>query len=163
VARAANALGSIDANTGDELLGWDTDQFPANVYLTTQIMLEVLRMGGFTTGGLNFDAKVRRQSTDSTDLFYAHIGGMDAFARGLQVAHAILEDGRLEALIQERYDGWTGELGQAILGSGLTLEQCASHVSFTGEPELRSGRQELVENLFNDFVTGTSRYVSPRE
>src|SRR5471030_1762652 len=93
VAGAAGVLGSVDANTGDELLGWDTDQFPTNVYLTTQIMLELLVMGGFTTGGLNFDAKVRRQSMDTEDLFHAHIGGMDAFARGLEIAQAIIDDG----------------------------------------------------------------------
>ena len=84
VAGAAGALGSIDANTGDELLGWDTDQFPTNIYLTTQIMLTILKYGGFTTGGMNFDAKVRRESFEPVDLFYAHIGGMDAFARGLE-------------------------------------------------------------------------------
>ena len=85
VAAAAGALGSVDANTGDELIGWDTDQFPTDIYLTTQIMLEILNMGGFTTGGLNFDAKCRRESFEPVDLFHAHIGGMDAFARGLKV------------------------------------------------------------------------------
>ncbi|MGY8687460.1 MAG: TIM barrel protein, partial [Verrucomicrobiales bacterium] len=89
VAAAAGALGSIDANTGDELLGWDTDQFPTNIYMTSQIMLSLLRSGGFTTGGLNFDSKVRRESFEPVDLFHAHIGGMDAFARGLKIAHAI--------------------------------------------------------------------------
>src|SRR4029077_12116055 len=93
VAIDAGALGSIDANMGDTLLGWDTDQFPTNIYLTTEIMLEVLRMGGFTTGGLNFDAKLRRPSSDPIDLAYAHLGAMDAFARGLQIAHAIQQDG----------------------------------------------------------------------
>ncbi|MER3496628.1 MAG: xylose isomerase, partial [Armatimonadota bacterium] len=85
-AREAGILGSVDANTGDELLGWDTDQFPTSLYETTEIMIEILRMGGFLTGGLNFDAKVRRQSVEPVDLFHAHIGGMDLFARGLEIA-----------------------------------------------------------------------------
>src|SRR5436189_303049 len=96
VSLAAGALGSIDANTGDELIGWDTDQFPTDIYLTTHIMLVLLKMGGFTTGGLNFDAKPRRESFEPVDLFHCHIGGMDAFARGLKIAAAIIEDGRLD-------------------------------------------------------------------
>jgi xylose isomerase len=96
VAVAAGALGTLDANSGDELIGWDTDQFPTSLYLTTQVMLTVLKMGGFTTGGLNFDAKVRRESFEPVDLFYAHIGGMDAFAPGLKIAAAIRADGRKE-------------------------------------------------------------------
>ena len=94
-------LGTLDANTGDELIGWDTDQFPTSLYLTTQVMLTVLKMGGFTTGGLNFDAKVRRESFEPVDLFYAHIGGMDAFARGLKNAAAIRADGRLAELVKK--------------------------------------------------------------
>src|SRR5947209_240687 len=108
VAIAANALGSIDANTGDLLLGWDTDQFPTNIYLTTEIMLSILKMGGFTTGGTNFDAKVRRESFEPVDLFHAHIGGMDAFARGLKTAHAIRKDGRLAQCVQEPYGSGAG-------------------------------------------------------
>src|SRR2546425_9439407 len=103
VAAAANALGSIDANTGDPQLGWDTDQFPTDFYLTTQVMLVVLKMGGLTAGGLNFDAKVRRESFEPIDLFHAHIGGMDAFARGLKVAAAIRKDGRLTDFMKQRY------------------------------------------------------------
>jgi xylose isomerase len=106
VAAAAGALGTVDANTGDELIGWDTDQFPTSLYLTTQVMLIVLKMGGFTTGGLNFDAKVRRESFQPIDLFYAHIGGMDAFARGLKIAAAIRADGRLAQLVKSRYASW---------------------------------------------------------
>jgi xylose isomerase len=102
-AAAAGVLGSIDANTGDTLLGWDTDQFPTDIYLTTRCMLPILRMGGLTTGGVNFDAKVRRESYEPIDLFHAHIGGMDAFARGLKIAHAIIEDGRLDAFVKVRY------------------------------------------------------------
>ena len=151
-AREADALGSVDANTGDELLGWDTDQFPTNVYLTTQIMLEVLKMGGFTTGGLNFDAKVRRQSHETSDLFYAHIGGMDAFARGLEVAHAIQQDGRLDEALNARYAKWNDKFGQKILHGKRTLEDCLDHTLRHGEPALHSGRQEMLENLINDYI-----------
>ena len=152
VARDAGILGSIDANTGDELIGWDTDQFPTNVYLTTQICLEVLRMGGFKTGGLNFDAKVRRQSHEPVDLFYAHIGGMDAFSRGLEIAHAILEDGRLDALLVERYKEWDSAFGKKVFKGVKTLSDLEDHVLRHGEPTRVSGRQELFENLINEFV-----------
>lgn len=151
-AREANALGSVDANTGDELIGWDTDQFPTNIYLTTEIMYELLKMGGFTTGGLNFDAKVRRQSHETVDLFYAHIGGMDAFARGLEIAHAIIEDGRLDKLVEDRYAGWQGEFGSKVLGGVKSLEDCEDHVLRHGEPARHSGRQEFIENLINEFI-----------
>lgn len=151
-AREAGALGSIDANAGDELIGWDTDQFPTNVYLTTEIMYELLQMGGFTTGGLNFDAKVRRQSHETVDLFYAHIGGMDAFAKGLIIAHRMLEDGRLEALIEARYAGWQSEFGQRVLAGKATLQECEAEAIRLGEPTRASGRQEYIENLINEYV-----------
>jgi xylose isomerase len=151
-AREAGILGSIDANAGDELIGWDTDQFPTNVYLTTEIMLELLQAGGFTTGGLNFDAKVRRQSHDQLDLFYAHIGGMDAFARGLEIANAILEDGRLQKLVDDRYAGWTTPFGQTILSGGSSFGELEAYVLANGEPTRASGRQEFIENLINEFV-----------
>src|SRR5690606_30881765 len=109
---ANGLLGSIDANRGDLLLGWDTDQFPTNVYDTTLAMMTVLRGGGFTTGGLNFDAKLRRQSIDPVDLFHAHIGGIDAFAYGLKVAARIMADGKLESIRQARYAGWDSDLGR---------------------------------------------------
>jgi len=112
VAAAADALGSIDANTGDVLLGWDTDQFPTDIYLTTQIMLTILKMGGFTTGGTNFDAKVRRESFEPIDLFYAHIAGMDTFARGLKIAAAIRKDGRLADFVKQRYSSWDTGIGK---------------------------------------------------
>src|ERR1700690_2133951 len=114
VAGAAGALGSIDANTGDLLLGWDTDQFPTDIYLTTQCMLVALKYGGFSTGGVNFDSKVRRESIDPEDLFHAHIGGMDAFARGLKIAAAIRADGRLANFVKERYASWDSGLGANI-------------------------------------------------
>jgi xylose isomerase len=151
-AREVNALGSIDANTGDELIGWDTDQFPTNIYLTTEVMLEVLQMGGFTTGGLNFDAKVRRQSHETVDLFHAHIGGMDAFARGLEIAQAILDDGRLQKLVDLRYAGWESSFGQKVLRGIKNLDDCEDHVLRHGEPKRHSGRQELYENLINEFM-----------
>jgi len=151
-ARAAGALGSIDANTGDELVGWDTDQFPTSLYLTTQIMLEVLAMGGFTTGGLNFDAKVRRASHEPVDLLYAHIGGMDAFARGLKVANAIVEDGRLAEFVEQRYSGWNGTLGISIRTGDATLDSLADRALSGEEPERASGRQEFLENLINEYL-----------
>jgi xylose isomerase len=151
-AREAMALGSVDANTGDELIGWDTDQFPTDIYTTTAIVLEILQMGGFTTGGLNFDAKVRRQSISTEDLFYAHVGGMDAFARGLEVAHAILADGRIQEVVDARYAGWQGKFGQKILHEVKSFADCEDHVLRHGEPTPTSGRQELLENIINDYI-----------
>ncbi|HEV3122129.1 MAG TPA: xylose isomerase, partial [Isosphaeraceae bacterium] len=153
VAIAAGALGSIDANTGDPLLGWDTDQFPTNIYLTTQCMLCVLQMGGFTSGGLNFDAKVRRESFEPIDLFYAHIGGMDAFARGLKIATAIREDGRLDAFLQERYRSWNSALGRIVEEGSASLADLEAYILPKGEaaPNL-SGRQERLENIINEFI-----------
>lgn len=107
-------LGSIDANTGDLLLGWDTDQFPTDVYLTTKIMLVILKYGGLAPGGVNFDAKVRRESFEPSDLFHAHIGGMDAFARGLKIAAKIRADGKLERIVRERYASWDKGIGAEI-------------------------------------------------
>src|SRR6185295_11485474 len=111
---AANALGSIDANMGDLFLGWDTDQFPTDLYLTTLTMLSILKMGGFTTGGTNFDAKPRRESFEPMDLFYSHIAGMDTFARGLKIAAAIRKDGRLDQFLKERYSSFDSGLGKQI-------------------------------------------------
>lgn len=153
VAREAGALGSVDANRGDELIGWDTDQFPTNIYQTTEIMLEILQMGGFTTGGLNFDAKVRRQSHEPVDLLHAHIGGMDAFARGLEIAQAILDDGRWQAAVDKRYHSWNDhKFGHRVLTGHRTLDDCEDHVRRHGEPVRASGRQEWYENLINEFM-----------
>jgi xylose isomerase len=115
-------------------------------------MLEILAMGGFTTGGLNFDAKVRRQSIDTEDLFHAHIGGMDAFARGLEIAQAIIDDGRLQNHVDERYEGWTHGFGEKVLAGHKSLADCEDHVLRHGEPTRKSGRQERLENLINEFV-----------
>jgi xylose isomerase len=153
VAAAAGALGSIDANMGDELLGWDTDQFPTNIYLTTQIMMTVLRMGGFSTGGLNFDAKVRRESFEPIDLFYAHIAGMDAFARGLKAAAAIRKDGRLEEFLRRRYASWDSGIGEKIEKGKTSFKELEAYILKKGDIEPNtSGRQELLENLINEFI-----------
>jgi len=153
VAVAANALGSIDANTGDPMLGWDTDQFPTDIYLTTQCMLGVLKYGGFTTGGVNFDAKVRRESIDPDDLFHAHIGGMDAFARGLKTAHAIITDGRLASFVKERYRSWDSELGRRIEAGQVSFADLEAYILPKGEAAKNaSGRQEMLENLINEFL-----------
>ena len=153
VAAAANALGSIDANTGDLLLGWDTDQFPTDIYLTTQIMLTILKIGGFTTGGTNFDAKVRRESFEPVDLFYAHIAGMDTFARGLKIAAAIRKDGRLDNFITQRYSSWDTGIGKKVETSKVTLPDLEAYILEKGDIDPnQSGRQEFLEALINEFI-----------
>jgi xylose isomerase len=153
VAAAAGALGSIDANTGDELLGWDSDQFPTSIYLTTYTMLSVLKNGGFTTGGLNFDAKVRRESFEPVDLFHAHIGGMDAFARGLKIASAIRKDGRLAEFVEQRYASWDNGIGAKIEKGEVTLADLETYMLKKGDSAPNtSGRQEFLENLINEFI-----------
>lgn len=152
VAANAGMLGSIDANRGDQLIGWDTDQFPTNIYQTTQVMLVVLGMGGFTTGGLNFDAKRRRESHHPDDLFYAHIGGMDAFARGLKTAAAIRADGRLAEFVQQRYSSFDSDAGSKVESGSMSLEALEKIALANGEPQLASGRQEMLENLINTFI-----------
>ena len=150
---AAGALGSIDANTGDELLGWDTDQFPTNIYLTTYTMLSVLKYGGFKTGGVNFDAKVRRESFEPIDLFYAHIGGMDAFARGLKIAAAIRKDGRLAEFVKNRYASWDTGMGAKIEAGKVGFKELETYMLKKGEADASaSGRQEYLENLINEFI-----------
>jgi xylose isomerase len=153
VAGAAGALGSIDANTGDVLLGWDTDQFPTDIYLTTQIMLTILKYGGLTTGGTNFDAKCRRESFEPVDLFHAHIGGMDAFARGLKIAAAIRKDGRLAAFIKQRYRSWDSGIGRDIEKRRIGFKELAAYALKQGDVKTNeSGRQEFLENLINEFI-----------
>ena len=151
-AAAAGALGSIDANMGHPQLGWDTDHFPTDLYLTTRIMRIVLGMGGLGDGGLNFDAKRRRGSFEPVDLFHAHIAGMDAFARGLKIAAAIREDRRLDDAIQKRYSSWDSDLGTGIESGRVTLEDLESHAASIEEPTLSSGREEMLEAVFNDFI-----------
>jgi xylose isomerase len=153
VAASAGALGSIDANTGDTLIGWDTDQFPTDIYLTTQIMLTLLKYGGLTTGGTNFDAKCRRESFEPVDLFHAHIGGMDAFARGLKIAAAIRKDGRLAEFIKDRYSSWDSGIGEQIEKGKVGFKELDRYALKLGEVKTnQSGRQEFLENLINEFI-----------
>jgi len=145
-------LGSIDANRGDPRNGWDTDQFPNSLYETTMAMMAVLRMGGFKTGGLNFDAHVRRNSTDLEDLFVAHIGGMDTFALGLEKAQAIIDDGRIPKMLKERYASFDSGNGKKFEDGGMKLEELAGLASSYGTFGLTSGKQELYENIFNEIL-----------
>ncbi len=146
-------LGSIDANTGDLLLGWDTDQFATDVYLTTKIMLTILNDGGFTSGGVNFDAKVRRESFEPVDLFHAHIGGMDAFARGLKIAASIRADGVLDDFLRQRYASWDAGLGAEIEAGKHDFASLSAIMMKQGTPTPnQSGRQEMLENILNWFI-----------
>ena len=152
-AGAQGCLGSIDANTGDLLLGWDTDQFPTDIYLTSQCMLAILKYGGLGSGGVNFDAKVRRESFEPADLFYAHIGGMDAFARGLKIAAAIRADGGLEELLTNRYGTWDSGLGAEIENGNQDFALLEQHALQMGDVSVaQSGRQEYIENYINRFI-----------
>ncbi|WP_369915103.1 xylose isomerase [Xanthomonas sp. NCPPB 3005] len=152
VASDAGLLGSIDANRGNPQNGWDTDQFPTDLYDTVGAMLVVLRQGGLAPGGLNFDAKVRRESSDPQDLFLAHIGGMDAFARGLEVAHALLTASPLEQWRAERYSSFDSGAGAAFAAGSSTLADLAAHAAKAGAPKQVSGRQEAYENLINQYL-----------
>jgi len=152
VAINAGALGSIDANRGDELLGWDTDQFPTNIYGTTQVMLRLLSSGGFTTGGLNFDAKRRRESHTPEDLFHAHIGGMDAFARGLKIAAGVIEDGRIDEFKKARYASYDSGIGAEIEAGTADFDKLDAYAQGIAAPQLESGRQELLENILNEYL-----------
>jgi xylose isomerase len=152
-AGAQGFLGSVDANTGDLLLGWDTDQFPTDVYLTTKMMLVLLKYGGFTTGGLNFDAKVRRESFEPADLFHAHIGGMDAFAKGLKIAAAIREGGEIDGLVKQRYASWDSGVGAEIEAGKHDFATLEKYMLGKGDVTPNtSGRQELLENIVNRYV-----------
>lgn len=148
----AGMLGSIDANRGNPQNGWDTDQFPTDLYDAVQAMMVVLANGGLKTGGLNFDAKVRRESTDAEDMFIAHIGGMDTFARGLIIADDILRNSSLLEFRQRRYASFDSGNGKAFEAGGLTLADLRDFAAKTGEPGKISGKQEWVENLINDFM-----------
>ena len=152
LAGALGILGSIDMNRGDAQLGWDTDQFPHNVPDTALAMYHILQAGGLGSGGLNFDAKVRRQSIDAVDLFHGHIGGMDVSARGLLVAEQMILDGRLKAAVDARYAGWNTAHGQAVLAGRVSLSELADQV-LAANTDIHpvSGRQEALENLVNRF------------
>jgi xylose isomerase len=151
-ARAKGILGSVDANQGDTLLGWDTDQFPTDLYVTTSMMYEILQNGGLHSGGLNFDAKVRRPSYTVDDLVQAHIAGMDSFARGLMAAQAILDDGELPNFVTERYSGYESGVGKKIADGKVTISELESWI--IDEPVMHpaSGRQEYLESLVNRFL-----------
>ena len=152
LARINGMFGSVDANKGDLLLGWDTDQFPTDVYDATLAMYETLMAGGFITGGLNFDAKVRRASTDTLDLFYAYIGGMDTFAKGLKVAAKLIEDKVFENFIETRYESYTRGVGKDIVEGKLTLKELAEYALTLKDVKNDSGRQEMLENILNNYI-----------
>ena len=152
VAADAGLLGSIDANRGDPQNGWDTDQFPTDLYQTTEAMMIVLKTGGLVHGGLNFDAKVRRNSTDADDLFFAHIGGMDAFARGLEIAARLLEESPLKDLEQRRYASFSEGDGLRFSQGQLTLAELAKLAESHENLPLISGKQEMIENIINQYL-----------
>jgi xylose isomerase len=155
VAASQGMLGSIDANAGDMLLGWDTDQFNTNVKELTLAMVSILRAGGLGTGGFNFDAKLRRQSIDPEDLFHAHIGGMDAYALAFKLARRILAEGKFEALVAERYSSFDSGYGRAIAKGRTNFRELNKLVlTKLGEPKPRSGKQEYLENLLNTYLHG---------
>ena len=152
VAADAGLLGSIDANRGDYQNGWDTDQFPNDLNELTEAMLIILQAGGFAGGGINFDAKIRRNSTDADDLFLAHIGGMDTFARALVTADKILQNGTYSKLRKERYASYDNGKGADFEAGKLSLEDLRQYAIDNGEPKVRSGKQELFENIVNRFI-----------
>ncbi|MGC9454846.1 MAG: xylose isomerase [Phycisphaerae bacterium] len=152
-AAANGLLGSVDANRGDLLLGWDTDQFPTNLYDATLAMLSILEAGGFSTGGLNFDAHVARESIEPVDLFHAHIGGMDAFARGLKIAAALRRDGVLSDFVSRRYASWDSGIGADIEAGKVSFEDLSRYMLEKGEPDANaSGRVEMLENVLNEYI-----------
>ncbi|MEO6578412.1 MAG: xylose isomerase [Candidatus Limnocylindria bacterium] len=158
VAIVRGIFGSIDANRGDDQNGWDTDQFPNSVEELSLALYEIIRAGGFTTGGFNFDAKLRRQSLERSDLFHAHIGGIDTLARALHVAADLIEAGDLERERQGRYAGWNEGLGAEILGGSASLPELEARVADGGmDPKPRSGGQERLENLVNQKVWAVDR------
>ena len=152
VASLNGKLGSIDANVGDPLLGWDTDQFPTDPVMCARAMLVVLKQGGIGKGGFNFDAKLRRGSFDENDLFYAHISGMDTFARGLTAAHQIIEDGVLDHFIEKRYASYGEGIGKQIISGRESFDSLEKWILKKGEPAFKSGRQEMLENIVSSYV-----------
>ena len=154
MARDNNAFGSIDANQGDTLLGWDTDQFPTNVYDAALCMYEVLKAGGFTNGGLNFDAKARRGSYTPEDIFLSYIAGMDTFALGLRIAIKMIEDGRIDKFVEDRYSSWNTGIGKDIIDGKVGFEELEKYALEKGEvtDSLGSGRQEMLESIMNNIM-----------
>ncbi len=156
VARLNGVFGSIDANQGDMLLGWDTDQFPTNVYDTTLCMLEVIKAGGFVHGGLNFDAKARRGSYTLEDIFHSYIAGMDAFALGLRIAAKIMEDGRMDSFVENRYASYKTGIGADIVAGKVTMGDLEKYALAKGDviDSVESGKQEYLENIMNAIMFG---------
>ncbi len=152
VAADSGLLGSIDANRGDAQNGWDTDQFPNDINEVTEYMLIILEAGGFQGGGINFDAKIRRNSTDQADLFYAHIGGMDTFARALITADNILQKSDYKKVRKDRYASFDSGKGKEFEQGKLSLEDLRNYAAENGEPKVISGRQEYLENLINRYI-----------
>jgi xylose isomerase len=152
VAANAGLLGSMDANRGDYQNGWDTDQFPNNLYELTEMMIVFLKSGGLKGGGINFDAKTRRNSTDLEDLFHAHIGGMDSFARALETADRILQESKFQLLLDERYSSFNNHQGKAFEEGEMNLKELSEIALAKGEPQQRSGKQELFENIINQYI-----------
>lgn len=148
------AFGSIDANQGDLFLGWDTDQFPTNIYDTTMCMYEVLQAGGFTTGGLNFDAKTRRQSNTFEDILLAFIAGMDSFALGLRMADKLIRDGRITEFVKNRYESYNKGIGKKIIDGNTNLEELYTYTLTHDEIQVDSGRQEFLESILNEVLFG---------
>ena len=152
-ASASGMLGSVDANRGDLLLGWDTDQFPTDLYLTAQVMLILLGQGGIGSGGLNFDAKVRRESFEPVDLFHAHVGAMDCFAQGLKIAAAIRKDGLLADIVKKRYSSWDSGIGAEIEAGKHDFASLEAFMLKKGDADKNaSGRQEMIENIINRYI-----------
>ena len=152
VASLAGKLGSMDVNRGDMLLGWDTDQFPTNIYDAVKSMLVILNQDGIAPGGLNFDAKLRRPSSDPEDLFYAHIGGMDTYAKALLIAQKMIDDGVFDQFVSERYGSYQSGIGQKISNKQSHFEELERYILEKGEPTMCSGRQEMLENIFNSYL-----------
>lgn len=152
VSRLNDMLGSVDANQGDPLIGWDTDEFPVNLYETTLAMYEILQNDGLHSGGLNFDAKVRRASFEVEDLFYAHIAGMDAFAMGLRVAAKLMEDGVLTEAVAHRYASWTTGVGAEIIAGKANFESLDAYISDKKTFSLKSGRHERIHAILNEYL-----------
>jgi xylose isomerase len=153
VARDNGVFGSIDANQGDTLLGWDTDQFPTNVYDTALCMYEVLKAGGFTKGGLNFDSKTRRGSNTNEDIFLAFIAGMDAFALGLRIADKMITDGRIDKFVADRYASYESGIGKKIVDGTATMEELEKYALAMGDVTTNiSGRQEYLESIMNTLM-----------
>lgn len=152
-ARINRKLGSVDANYGDVLLGWDTDQFPTNIYDAVLAMYEILKNGGLGSGGFNFDAKVRRGSFEPVDLFYAHIAGMDTFAKGLKIAHKIIEDGKLDKFVADRYSSYNEGIGSDIVNGKVGFKELEKYVMEKGKADRNaSGRQEMLEAMLNQYI-----------